>query len=171
MRKKSKNLLLLVVILAIIGIAVGYAALSQNLTLNGTATLKSDDWNVHFVSGSAKVTQNSTTYGDATISLDSDNLKGTFSTTIAPGESVIYEVQVTNEGSIPAKAETPTITGTTTNISCSVSEAPTSTIANNSTHTYTVTVTCKALDSLPETAEEASITVTFPYTQSTTSTN
>lgn len=40
MKRKSKNLLVLIVLLAIIGIAVGYAALSQTLTLKGTAVLK-----------------------------------------------------------------------------------------------------------------------------------
>lgn len=165
MKKKSKNLLLLIVLLAIIGIAVGYAALSQTLTLNGTATLKSDEWNVHFVESSASVQKNSTTYGDAEISLDSDLLKGTFTATLAPGEEVVYKVQVVNDGSIKAVATTPVISGETDNIKCSVSAAPTTQIADGGIHDYTVTLTCNDMESLPKADEVANVVVTFNYNQ------
>lgn len=171
MKKKSKNLLVLIVLLAIIGIAVGYAALSQTLTLNGTATLKSGEWDVHFVENSAVVTQNSVSYGDAEISLDDGNVSGTFTATMAPGETVIYEVDVINEGSIPATlADTGiTVTGESDNISCAVTgPVGDATISDGGTHHYTITLTCADMDSLPSSDEVASVTVTFPYVQSTT---
>lgn len=165
MKKKSKNLLLLIVLLAIIGIAVGYAALSQQLTLNGTATLKSNDWNVHFVESSATVTKNSTTYGDAAISLDSGLLKGTFTATLAPGEEVVYNVKVINDGAINAVATAPVVTGETTNIKCTVTPTQTTPIANGGTHDYTVTLTCNNMDTLPDADEVANVEVTFNYNQ------
>lgn len=165
MRKKSKNLLVLIILLAIIGIAVGYAALSQNLTLTGAATVKSSDWDVHFVENSATVTQTSTTYGDAEILLNDDLLSGTFTATLAPGESVIYTVDITNDGTIGAVASTPTVTGETENISCSISDAPSTTISNGGTHTYTVTLKCNDMDELPKEDEVANVTVTFVYNQ------
>lgn len=165
MKKKSKNLLLLIVLLAIIGIAVGYAALSQQLTLNGTATLKSNDWNVHFVDSSATVTKNSPTYNDATISLDSGLLKGTFAATLAPGEEVVYNVKVVNEGAIKATATAPTVTGETTNIKCTVTPTQTTQIADGGTHDYTVTLRCNEMDKLPDADEKAEVVVTFNYNQ------
>jgi hypothetical protein len=171
MNKKTKNLLVLIVLIAIIGIAVGYAALSQQLTLNGTAsTSTSQDWNVHFVSSSAKVTTHSTTYAntdkDATISLNDNLLAGTFSATLAPGETVVYEVSVINEGSIKASLSDITITGETDHITCTVSPSTqSSTISSNGTHDYTVTLSCSDMETLPTTAETASVTVTFTYNQ------
>ena len=102
MNKKSKNVLLLVVLIAIIGIAVGYAALSQNLVLNGTATVKgASDWNVHFAEGTV-VDANAFGVTDPTISLAGDKLTGTFAATLEPGASVSYRVTVVNEGTIGA---------------------------------------------------------------------
>ena len=103
MNKKSKNVLLLVVLIAIIGIAVGYAALSQNLVLNGTATVKgASDWKVHFAEGTVA---NADAHGvtDPKISLATDKLTGTFSATLEPGASVSYRVTVVNEGTIGAE--------------------------------------------------------------------
>lgn len=45
-KSQKKNVLLLVLILLIVGIAVGYAGYSQTLKITGTANIVSD-WNVH----------------------------------------------------------------------------------------------------------------------------
>lgn len=170
MKRKSKNLLVLIVLLAIIGIAVGYAALSQTLTLKGTAVLKNDDWDVHFVENSAQVVQNSAVYNDAKFTLDSGNLTGKFETTIAPGESVIYKVEVVNDGTIPAALDSKGIqvSGESTNIKCSV-VGPTgdNTIADGTKHEYEIEITCEDIDKLPDETEVANITVVFPYVQAT----
>ena len=85
MNKKSKNALLLVVLLAIVGIAVGYAALSQNLVLTGTATVKgSSDWNVHFVNGTETALNGKGAEG-AKIAINEGDLTGTFSAAFEPG--------------------------------------------------------------------------------------
>lgn len=171
MKRRSKNLLVLIVLLAIIGIAVGYAALSQNLTLNGTAILKNDDWDIHFVEDSAHVVQNSAIYNDAKFSLNSGNLTGKFDTTIAPGEMVIYEVDVVNDGTIPGTLDRSgvQITGETTNIKCNVvGPDGENSIADGTTHHYEIEITCEDMDALPEQTEVANITVTFPYVQATT---
>lgn len=167
MKKKTKNLLVLIVLLAIIGIAVGYAALSQTLTLNGTATTKSSsDWNVHF----GEISKETSASGvvDSACSLNTDKLTGTFSATLIPGGSVTYTVTVVNDGSIAAKASgNPTVelTGAAKDyFTCTVSDAPTTTIANNNSHTYTVVLSYVG-DKLPDTSIEATATVNFNYVQ------
>ena len=172
MNKKSKNALLLVVIIAIIGIAVGYAALSQELVLNGTATVKgSSDWDVHFVTETAKVNlQDKVT--NPTISIDDGELTGTFSAEFEPGGYVEYTVQVENDGTIPAmKSGDPTvsITGDTGNyIKCEVTDSSDNTsslVKDSGVHEYKVVVRCEDMTQLPENAIDATVTVTFNYVQ------
>lgn len=179
MKKKSKNLLLLIVLLAIIGIAVGYAALSQNLFLNGTGTVSgSSAWNVHFTqetSMSPLATVTDDGVYDQTISIDSTNLQGTFSATLEPGASVEYTVNIVNDGTIHAIAQdgnnmivTPGADNTEF-IHCTV--APVNDIStelyqgSENTHTYKVTLNCDDMDALPTETATATFKVDFNYVQ------
>ena len=47
MRKSNKNIILLILLLVIVGMAVGYAALSQALVINGTANITTE-WKILF---------------------------------------------------------------------------------------------------------------------------
>ena len=173
MNKKSKNALLLVVLLAIVGIAVGYAALSQELVLNGTATVKgSSDWDVHFVNG-AETAANGEGAEGATIAIDDGYLTGTFSATFEPGGVATYTVKVVNDGSIPAEYqnyEVGAVTGDASDyITCQVTpgDITTNLVDGSNTHTFTITLTCADMDELPDTEIEAKTTVTFNYKQAT----
>lgn len=176
MNKKSKNALLLVVILAIVGIAVGYAALSQELVLEGTATVKgSSDWNVHFADETT-TTPSEVGASNAIISLDSNKLEGTFSATLEPGGSVAYEVSIVNDGTIAAVAQTPVVEGEAEYAKCTVQEVgdTTSDLIGDTVHTYRVTLSCDAVDStddLPTSEVEETFTVKFNYVQKTSGTN
>ena len=44
-RKNSKNVILLVLLVLVVGMAVGYAALSQALVINGTASITTE-WKI-----------------------------------------------------------------------------------------------------------------------------
>ena len=46
-RKNSKNIILVILLLVVVGMAVGYAALSQALVINGTANV-SAEWKIIF---------------------------------------------------------------------------------------------------------------------------
>ena len=46
-RKNSKNVILLVLLVVVVGMAVGYAALSQALVINGTANITAE-WKILF---------------------------------------------------------------------------------------------------------------------------
>ena len=168
MNKKSKNALLLVVILAIVGIAVGYAALSQNLVLEGTATVKgSTDWDVHFVKGTETAT-NGTGATDATITVNDDTLTGTFSATFEPGGEATYTVDVVNDGSIAAVLSgEPEVAISGEHVTCEVAVVsggdPIS--ENNGKDTYRITLKCEDMDALPADEIETTATVTFKYVQ------
>lgn len=178
MNKKSKNALLLVVILAIVGIAVGYAALSQELVLTGTATVKgSSDWNVHFADETT-TTPSEVGASNATISLDSNKLEGTFSATLEPGGSVAYEVSIVNGGTIAAEAQAPVVevVGEANYAKCTVEEIgdTTSDLIDDTVHTYKVTLSCDAVDStddLPTSEVKETFKVKFNYVQKTSGTN
>ena len=176
--KKTKNILLLVILFAIVGIAVGYAALSQYLFLNGTGTIaSSSEWNVHFTTETAMVPD--TTVEDdgvknQSISIDSTLLQGTFAATLEPGASVTYTVNIVNDGTIRAVADgNPIITPGDSNtqyITCTVSPstAPTTELYKDSgIHTYNVTLTCADMDNLPgdDESKTATIKVDFNYSQ------
>lgn len=175
--KKSKNILLLVVLLAIVGIAVGYAALSQNLYLNGTGTVAgSSAWNVHFTQETAMdplpTVEDDGVY-DQTIAIDSGLLTGTFSATLEPGASVTYTVNIVNDGTIHAIADgDPIITpgaDNTEHITCTVSPSTAHTTelyqGSGNTHTYDVTLTCADMDELPTETATATFKVDFNYVQ------
>ncbi len=165
MKKKSKNLLVLIVLLAIIGIAVGYAALSQQLTLNGTAKTKSSkDWDVHF--GEISHVASPKGVEDPESELNADKLTGTFSATLMPEGSVTYTVTVVNDGTISAVANgNPKITLSDDKyFTCTVTDAPATAIVNGSEHTYNVTLAYKG-DELPEEEVTANATVDFDYVQ------
>ncbi len=171
MNKKSKNVLLLVVLIAIIGIAVGYAALSQTLVLNGTATVKAGDWDVHFSRG--EKTENSELgFVDATMSADSGTT-GTFAATLQPGGWVTFEVDIVNGGTIGAVKQAASVTdpATVEGVTCTVTDkGDNSTVLtkdNNNVHTYEVTLACADMDELPEEDIEAEFEVNFDYLQQT----
>lgn len=123
MKDNKKTLYILVafaLILSIVGISIGFAAMSQNLTISGTAEVVPATWKIKFanlssptVAGDAEVTTPPTIQGDTHI--------GNFAVKLtAPGDSVTYTFDVVNEGTIDAKVTdlvkaTPTFTASGTN--------------------------------------------------------
>ena len=101
--KKDKKVLVIIVLLILLGVAVGYAALSQTLTINGTARISSE-WNVLFES--IELTSSSgATQAEASPSKTSDT-EVTFDVTLEkPGSYAEYNIVVKNAGSIKAKLD------------------------------------------------------------------
>lgn len=122
MKDNKKTLYILVafaLILSIVGISIGFAAMSQNLTISGTAEVVPATWKIKFanlssatVAGDAEVTTPPTIQGDTHI--------GNFAVKLtAPGDSVTYTFDVVNDGTIDAKLTslvkaTPTFTASGT---------------------------------------------------------
>lgn len=167
---------MLVILLAIIGIAVGYAALSQNLKLNGTVTQKTlADWNVHFKTGSESFTTKGDINADeASFKVDAtDNTKGTFSATLVPNSSVEYKVTVINEGTIDAVLDGIFVDGLDSlpsYIDCTVT--PTAdddiTLTDGGEQEFTISLVAGDADTLPDNGTQpVSVTVEFDFVQKT----
>ena len=98
-RNKKKSIMIIVLCFVLLLIGVGYAALSQRLTIGGTAKMQGV-WDVRITNiqlsrktGLAK--DNSHKY---------ENLSASFQTeTLAPGDMLEYTVSVSNRGNIDAK--------------------------------------------------------------------
>ena len=98
-RNKKKSIMIIVLCFVLLLMGVGYAALSQRLTIGGTAKMQGV-WDVRITNiqlsrktGLAK--DNSHKY---------ENLSATFQTeTLAPGDMLEYTVSVSNRGNIDAK--------------------------------------------------------------------
>lgn len=116
--RKIKVLSVVALLVAVLGLTVAFAALSQTLTINGSATVNAASWDVHFenlseatIGGGAEVVTKPTITEDGT-SIQTFKVKLT-----KPLDSVIYTFDVKNAGSINArltgitKAATPTCTG------------------------------------------------------------
>ena len=111
--RKIKILSVIALIVAILGLTVAFASLSQTLTINGTASVDSASWNIHFESldGSNEVSPElSRTPNDysnfAGYPLTFENDKTTAFITMAvfgrPGDIIEYKFKIVNTGTVDA---------------------------------------------------------------------
>ena len=99
MRKKNKNIYICLIVLFILGISIGYAAINRTLDINGNSEVKQNTWNIHFEN--IQVTKNSVVSPMPTI--DNTNSAVNFSCQLnVPGDFYEFTVDVVNEGTIDA---------------------------------------------------------------------
>ena len=137
MDSKNKNILIGGLLAIVLVMAVGYAAFATQLQINGTANITSS-WNVHFAlptgatagqactlntagtaAGTCGMVVNpgnlydgtpASTVPTGTITYSNDLLTATIAATLnQPGDTVVYTLTPTNEGTLAAKAGTPTV--------------------------------------------------------------
>ncbi|MBE5805759.1 MAG: hypothetical protein E7313_03500 [Clostridiales bacterium] len=165
-RKGNKNIVLLILLLVIVGMAVGYAALSQALVINGTANITTE-WKILFTNieegtfvGAESKTAPSYTATTATFDV---NL-------LYPGASAQYRVTVANQGNIDAKITSvdgidTANAATPTDIVYSIDAEQDDELAAGATKTYIVTVSWNAnANTIPETKTKTA-TITLNYEQ------
>ena len=106
--KGFKILAIVALCVAVAGLSVAYAALSETLEISGTAKVgaTSTNWNVHFENGSCTKTGGATA-GSITASGTQVTLGESLFT--APGDSVECTFDVVNDGTINAEVGTVTI--------------------------------------------------------------
>lgn len=110
MRESNKRTFIIIaLVVTVLFIGIGYAALRQTLIINGTGSIGDATWNVQItdisdgtLNGATDVAPPSSTATSATFSA---NLQ-------YPGASATYEISIANTGSIAAKLES--ITGVDT---------------------------------------------------------
>ncbi len=100
--RKVKVLSIAALLVAVLGLTVAFAALSQTLIINGSANVNTATWDVHFAKTSDKATE---VEGAATFT--EPTLSGTaienFSATLTkPGDSVTYYFDIVNNGTVDA---------------------------------------------------------------------
>ena len=107
MNNKVQNVLLGVLALGLIGITVAYAALTQQLKIEGTAKVASSKWDVHFGTVSAGNAQGYATAGTLAKTGET-TIAGDIGTLKAPGDSITYTFDIENAGDINAIIDTVT---------------------------------------------------------------
>lgn len=167
--KKNYKLLIIVLLLILLGLAIGYAALSQTLTINGTANIDTE-WNVKFDSITVGSTSGAT-QAESTPSKDSDT-SVTFNVTLdKPGAYAEYTVVVLNDGSIKAKLDSITdlteINATApTDIKYTITGAEVGDeLEPDKTHTYTVRVEWLASSEEIPATKTKTATIKLNYSQ------
>ena len=108
MRRKNKNIYVILIILVLFGISVGYAAISRALTITGNSEVQQNTWDIHFEN--IQVTMGSVTAVKEP-TLDNNNLAIEFSFNLdLPGDFYEFTVDVWNRGTIDAMLESITKT-------------------------------------------------------------
>ena len=106
--KQRRNHIVLLLILLLTSISLGYAFLSQELTINGTGKVTASSWNIYF--DNLVPNQNNVTLstGDVAAAIDtSTNTDVTYTVTLQqPGDFYEFTVDVVNDGSIDAMVGT-----------------------------------------------------------------
>ena len=104
--ERTRNIILIVLVVCLIGITVAYATLSQNLNISGVANVNKTSWNIHFTNVLTPKVEGQATGGKATLNSGSTVLTISEGTLSAPGDKITYIFDVINEGDLPAEVET-----------------------------------------------------------------
>lgn len=106
MKKNKKNKTLLTVLILLLAITIGYAAIATTLKINGSADVKSARWNVYWDENSIAVTNGSveTSQGNGARVTDAGKTQVEYSVELSePGDFYEFTVDAVNEGSLNAK--------------------------------------------------------------------
>ena len=166
-RKVLYGLVALALLLSVVGISIGFAAMSQELEINGVAEVAPATWKIKF-----KDITTPTTTGDAVVTsepnLASDTHINNYDFQLTkPGDSVTFTFKVANEGTIDAELGTytkaaPTFTGTGT-----TAAADQDIVYNNFIYTLTYAdgTAIGVGDTLPKNSSKSlKLTVAYPST-------
>ena len=104
--ERTRNIILIVLAVCLIGITVAYATLSQNLNISGVAKVDKTKWSIHFANVKTPKVEGQATGGKAVLNSGSTVLTISEGTLSAPGDKITYIFDVVNEGDLPAEVET-----------------------------------------------------------------
>ena len=102
----AKVIAIVALLIAVVGLTVGYAAYSSTLTINGTATVDPASWKVNFgYKTGDSLTGKTTGYATENTApkLADTTISGFDVTLKAPGDSVTYNFLIKNSGTLNAK--------------------------------------------------------------------
>lgn len=115
--RRIKGLSLVALVVAVLGLTVAFAALSTQLTIEGSANVAKASWNVHFANLTGPTVSGKASAGEMTsdlgIQANTTTIKLPSMTLTMPDDTITYTVDVVNSGTIDAKVEAiPTCTKT-----------------------------------------------------------
>jgi hypothetical protein len=174
-----RALAIVAICVAVAALSIGYASLSQTLNINGTTTVKGNTWDVHFTNLVKPTAANNGLVGSATETSSTLNTTTlTFAANLSlPGDSIVYQWDVTNAGTIDAKlSATPVLSGLTeaqaANVKYVFTYADGTAITANDTLTAGTTKTLKlkvtfdsAATSVASTDTKLTLSTTMTYVQ------
>ena len=105
--RRTKALVVVVLLIVVAGLTVAFAALSATLNINGTAYLDAAKWGIKFenLSSPTKI-GSATTTGTAKIEeTKAAEITGMNVSLSIPGDKVVYTVDLVNKGTINAKID------------------------------------------------------------------
>ena len=108
MSEKSKNILLAVLIIGLVSMTVAYAILSTSLNISGTATVSAATWDIRF-ENYAVGTGNNVDAPNVVAALANASvtkLSNVDVTLNKPGDKLVYQFDIVNNGTIDAKKAT-----------------------------------------------------------------
>ena len=109
MFSRSKNILIIVLVISLVAITIAYAAFSTRLRISGTASIGQTTWDVAFSSFSTALTPQTTTLNEPnTGEIKSVSTTDTSITNLEvdlkkPGDSIVYSFNIVNDGNIDAE--------------------------------------------------------------------
>ena len=170
-KEKNKNnwymVSIIALVISIIGLTVGYAAMQQTLKITGSGSINPGTWNVNFSNVTETATGAATCPKISATNTASLTLSGIVLT--KPGDACTYVATVKNSGTISAKlnaagtASTPTFTGTGTNAS-----ADATIVKDNTTFTVTPSSEIDAAGDTLVTNGTGTVTMKITYNSSAT---
>ena len=100
--RKIKIISLCALLVAVLGLTVAFASLSQTLTINGSAAVDAASWDIHFEKTSGKETEvkGAATFTEPT--LNGTTIENFSATLTKPGDSVTYYFDIVNNGTVDA---------------------------------------------------------------------
>ena len=105
--EKSKNYIvfgILALVVSLVAVSLAYAGFTQTLSINGSGTVKSVKWDVHFANlGTGVTTGTGTVVTAPTIKTGSTSIGDYVVQLASPGDSVSFAFDVVNLGNFPAK--------------------------------------------------------------------
>ena len=163
-KSKKRNIIIGSLCAIVLLMAVGYAAFQTVLNIQGTSNITSS-WDIKITNVTSKnIKGTASNNGDPSF----ENLSATFKTNLqAPGDSIEYDITVTNNGSLNAKLDKYKLTDTNNEVIKFTQTGLTNgeVLTAGSTKTFTVKVEYLSTTSEQPSKVTSSLTITLDYSQ------
>ncbi len=168
--RQTKILALIAIVIAIGGLSIGFAAFSTTLNINGAAQVEASSWEIIFENLSAEtVTGTATELAAPTIATGSTTISGFDASLTTPGDTIVYNFDVTNNGTFDAEIGTLTVAAPTCTGTGATATTDAANVCGNLTYTLTYTDgTAVAVNDTLDAGQTRGMKITLTYAADTT---